>query len=178
MSENNVIIWSKDYFLVWSDFKAESNSAAFEDSHSVIKYQFTWTVNSEKITDQILFFVENIQISAAFHSPLSWVRDSQTSIDLLKHEQGHFDLGELVKRGNLEKLQNNLYGKRFPTRGKNEEQRKQFAKEDSGRIIVSEIKKLEQLLFQKCKEYDDQTDFGQNLVKQSEYNLLFDKLRL
>ena len=178
MSEKNIILWSKDQFLTWSDFKAESNSASFEDSHSVIKYQFTWTVNSEKIASQILFLIENIQISAEFHPPLSWVRNSQTNVDLLKHEQGHFDLGELVKRENLEKLQNNLYGKQFPTRGKNEEQQKQFAKEDSGRIIVMEIEKLEQLLNQKRKEYDDQTDFGQNLEKQSEYNLLFDKLRL
>lgn len=178
MSDNNVVIWSKDYFLTWSDFKAESNSASFEDSHSVIKYQFTWTVNSEKTANEILFFIENIQLSVEFQSHLSWVRNSQTNIDLLKHEQGHFDLGELIKRDNLEKLQNNLYGKQFPTRGKNEEQRKQFAKEDSGRIIVKEIEKLEQLLSQKRKEYDDKTDFGQNLEKQSEYNSLFDKLRL
>ena len=178
MSEGNIITWSKDYFFTWSDFKAESNPASFEDSNSVIKYQFTWTVNSEKIDNQILFFIENLQISTSFHSILSWIRNPQTNGDLLKHEQGHFDLGELVKRDNLKKLQNNLYGRRFLTRGKNEEQVKQFAKQDSGRIIVIEIEKLEQLLFQKCKEYDEQTNFGQNLEKQSEYNLQFDKLRL
>ncbi len=178
MSDNHVVTWSKDYFLTWSDFKAESNPASFEDSHSVIKYTFTWTVNSEKTASQILFFVENIKISTEFHSILSWERSSQTNIDLLKHEQGHFDLGELVRRDNLKKLQSNLYGTRFPTRGQNEDQQKQFAKEDSGRMIVSEIEKLEQLLFQKRKEYDDQTDFGQNLEKQSEYDMAFDKLRL
>ena len=178
MSENNVLVWSNDFFLRWSDFNAESNPAAFEDSHSIIKYQYTWIVNSEKIGSQILFFIENIQLSVDFHPVLSWVRTLQRNDDLLKHEQGHFDLAELIKRENLEKLQNKFYEKRFPTRGKNEEQRKQFAKEDSGKMIAKEVEKLEQILLQRRKEYDEQTNFGQNLEKQLSYNSIFDRLKL
>jgi len=178
MSENDVVVWSMDSFLTWSDFKAESNPATFEDSHSVIKYRYTWTVNSDQIKDQIIFLIEKIQISVDFHPVLSWSRVSQTSDNLLKHEQGHFDLAELVKRENIEKLQNKFNKKQFPTRGKNEEQRKQFAKEDSGKMIAEEIQKLDRLLSQRRQEYDEQTNFGQNLEKQSKYNLVFDKLRL
>lgn len=178
MSENYVVVWSKDSFLKWTDFEAESNPAVFEDSHSVIKYRYEWTVNSDEMENQILFFIENIQLSVEFHPLLSWVRISQTSDDLLKHEQGHFDLAELIKRENLEKLQNKFYEKRFPTRGKNEEQQKQFAKEDSGKMIAEEVKKLDEILFQRRQEYDDKTTFGQNLKKQSEYDLIFDGLRL
>jgi hypothetical protein len=178
MSENDIRVWSNDSFLSWSDFKAESNSAAFEDSHSVIKYRYTWTVNSGKIENQILFFIENIQLSVDFHSVLSWVRLSQANDDLLKHEQGHFDLAELIKHENLEKLKNKFHKKQFSTRGKNEEQRKQFAKEDSGKMIAKEVEKLESILSQKRQEYDEQTDFGQNLEKQLEHNLIFDRLRL
>jgi len=178
MSEINVIVWSKDSSLTLSDFQAESNPATFEDSHSVIKYRYTWTVNSDKMGNQILFFIENVQISVEFHPVLSWVRISQSNDGLLKHEQGHFDLAELVKRENLENLQNKFYEKQFPTRGKNEEQRKQYAKEDSGKMIADEIEKLEQIFSQRRQEYDNQTDFGNNLEKQSEYNLTFDKLRL
>jgi len=97
MSEKNVVVWSNDSFLKWSDFTAESNPAAFEDAHSFIKYRYTWTINSEKIASQILFFIENIQLSVEFHPVLSWVRTLQTNDDLLKHEQGHFDLAELIK---------------------------------------------------------------------------------
>jgi hypothetical protein len=178
MSENYVVVWSKDSFLKWTDFEAESNPAVFEDSHSVIKYRYEWTVNSDEMENQILFFIENIQLSVEFHPLLSWVRLSQTSDDLLKHEQGHFDLAELIKRENLEKLQNKFYEKRFPTRGKNEEQQKQFAKEDSGKMIAEEVKKLDEILFQRRQEYDDTTTFGQNSEKQSEYVLMFDGLRL
>jgi len=178
MDENPTLIWSNDSFLRWSDFIAESNPAAFEDSHSVIRYRYTWTVNSDEMERQIIFFIENIQLSVEFHSVLSWVRLSQATDDLLKHEQGHFDLAELVKRENLEKLKNKFHEKQFPTRGKNEEQRKQFAKEDSGRMIAKEVERLEVILSQRRKEYDEQTNFGQNLEKQSDYNSIFDRLRL
>ncbi len=178
MSENKVLVWTNDSFLRWSDFNAESNPAAFEDSHSVIKYRYTWTVNSEKIGNQILFLIENIQISVEFQSVLSWVRPLQINDALLKHEQGHFDLAEFTKRENLEKLQNKFYEKEFSTRGKNEEQIKQLAKEDSGKMITIEVQKLEEILSPKRHEYDEQTHFGQNLEKQSEYNSIFDRLRL
>jgi len=178
MSDINVLVWSSDFSLKWIDFNAESNTAAFEDSHSIIKYRHTWTVNSDEIESQIIFFIENIQLSVEFYPDLSWVRTLQTNDDLLKHEQGHFDLAELIKRENLEKLQNKFYQKQFPTRGKNEDQRKQFAKEDSGKMIAVEVYKLEEILSQRRQEYDEQTNFGQNLEKQSEYNLMFDKLRL
>lgn len=176
MSESDVV-WTHKTFLKWSDFKAESNPAAFEDSHSVIKYRFTWTINSEKIDDQILFLVEDIHLSVEFFPYLSWFRISQNTENLLKHEQGHFDLAELVKRENIHNLQNAFYGKRFPTRGQNEDQQKQFAKEDSGRMIAEEVEKLEKILDKQREEYDTQTEFGQNVEKQLKYNLMFDKLR-
>ncbi|MFB1007046.1 MAG: hypothetical protein QMC57_05330, partial [Nitrosopumilus sp.] len=92
MSENFIISWARDYSLKWSDFKAELNPAVFEDSHSTIKYGFTWTVNSDKINDKIVFLIDSIKIVTEFHPLLSWVRESESNDNLLKHEQGHFDL--------------------------------------------------------------------------------------
>ncbi len=178
MSGNGIMVWSNDSFLRWSDFKAESNPAVFEDSHSFIKYRYTWTVNSDKIGEQVLFFIENIQLYVEFHPVLSWVRHSQANEDLLKHEQGHYDLAELVKRENLEKLRGRFHKDLFPVRGKNEEQEKQFAKYDSGIIIAKEVEKLECIFFQRRQEYDAHTNFSQNSKKQSEYDAIFDSLRL
>ena len=178
MNENNIITWSKQYFLKWSDFKAEPNPGSFEDAHSTIKYRYTWTVNSEKIGSQILFLIENIYVNVEFHSILSWVRTSQINDQLLNHEQGHFDLAELVKHENEKNIQNIFSGKYYPTRGQNEEQRKQFAKDDSGKMIAKEIEKLEQYLSQRREIYDTETNYGQNLDKQKHYDVIFDKLRL
>ena len=174
---DDFIVWSKNCFLSWNDFKAESNPAAFEDAHSTIRYRHTWTLNSDKIENKIVFFIENLHLSVEFNPLLSWYRQGENNDNLLKHEQGHFDLGELVKNENLEKLQNKFYGKQFPTRGKNEEQRKQFAKEDSGKMISKDVKTLGDILSKRRKQYDDDTCFGQNIDVQLKYNLLFDKLR-
>ncbi|KEQ56095.1 hypothetical protein AAA799B03_01281 [Marine Group I thaumarchaeote SCGC AAA799-B03] len=177
MGENETLSWTKQCSLKWSDFKAEHNPASYEDSHSVIKYGFTWTVDSEKMGSDILFLIKNIQISVEFCPLLSSVRPSEISDQLLKYEQGRFDLAELVKRENLSSLQMKFEGKKFPTRGKNEEQRKQLAKEDSGKMIAQEIEHLQNLLEEKLREYDEITDYGNNLEKVTEFNLKFEQLK-
>ena len=98
MIEKEVIHWSNDIQLNVSNFMAEPNPGIFEDSHSVIKYGFTWVVNSEQLDDQVVFSVENIQLSVEFNPLLAWIRMSEFDDSLLKHEQGHFDLAEIIKR--------------------------------------------------------------------------------
>ena len=178
MSEIGHVIWTKDYHLKWSDFKAESNPAVFENSHSVIKYGFTWLVNSDELNDQIVFSISNIEISVEFHPLLSWVRHSESNYNLLKHEQGNFDLAEMIKRNHKTIFEDKFYDKVFPTRGQNDAQRKQFAKEDSGRLISTEITNMDKILLKKREDYDLDTDFGNNLEIQLKYNLLFEKLHL
>ena len=45
-------------------------------------------------------------------------------------------------------------------------------------MIVSEIEKLNDLLEQKSQVYHEQTNYGHNKEKQSEYDVLFKKLRM
>jgi hypothetical protein len=176
MNENDVVEWSQNNSLKWSDFKAESNPAIFEDSHSTIKYGFTWIVNSDKLNEEIVFFIDDIQLTVEFHSLLSWVRLSEANDNLLKHEQGHFDLAEIIRRDYKKILENKFYDKVFPTRGKNDAQRKQFAKEDSGRMISKEVDKLTKILIKKREEYDVETNFGNNIEIQLKYAKSFEKL--
>jgi hypothetical protein len=176
MNENDVVEWSQNNSLKWSDFKAESNPAIFEDSHSTIKYGFTWIVNSDKLNEEIVFFIDDIQLTVEFHSLLSWVRLSEANDNLLKHEQGHFDLAEIIRRDYKKILENKFYDKVFPTRGKNDAQRKQFAKEDSGRMISKEVDKLTKILIKKREEYDVETNFGNNIEIQLKYAQSFEKL--
>ena len=69
MIENEVVHWSDNPILNVTNFMAEPNPGIFEDSHSVIKYGFTWVVNSEQLDDQVVFSVENIPVSYT-HLPL------------------------------------------------------------------------------------------------------------
>jgi len=178
MGENTILEWAPNFALKWSDFKAEPNPAVYEDSHSVIKYGFTWTVNSDKINDEVVFLIENICISVEFNPLLSWVRLSEANDSLLNHEQGIFDLGELVKRENIKKLQDIFHNKHFSTRGQNEEQRKQYAKEDSGKMINLEVEKLQQIFDEKCLKYKDETNHGLNLEAQAKYDSIFKQLKI
>jgi hypothetical protein len=96
---------------------------------------------------------------------------------LLKHEQGHFDLAEIIKRKHQKIFENEFYDKQFPTRGQNDAQRKQYAKEDSGKMISLEVEKLNLQLKEKRDEYDQETNFGKNISEQEKYNEIFAKLR-
>ena len=177
MGEKTTLEWSPTSILSWSDFKAESNPAVFEDSHSVIKYRFTWVVDSEKVDENIVFLINDICLFVEFHPLLSWVRESESNESLLNHEQGNFDLAELIKCEHILNLQEQFYKKHFSTRGQNDEQRKQFAKEDSGKMINEQVEKLQNLFDERSQKYQNETNYGKNLEAQSRYDLTFKQLR-
>lgn len=177
MENDDILLWSKDYILNWSDFKATSNPSAFEDSSSHIKFHFTWRIDSEIDNGKICYLIEDVKLSTQFLRHLSWVREGQDSSELLKHEQGHFDLAELNRSKITEQIQNKLYDKKFPTRGKNEQQQKQFAREESGMMIAAELEKLFLDFSKKRAKYDEDTEFGHNLKTQNEYDQEFIEFR-
>ncbi len=177
MGEKTTLEWTPNFILSWSNFQAESNPAIFEDSHSVIKYRFTWVVDSEKVDENIVFLINDITLFVEFHPLLSWARQSESNESLLNHEQGNFDLAELVRRENIVNLQEQFYKKHFSTRGQNDEQRKQFAKEDSGKMINEQVEKLQNLFDERSQKYHDDTNYGKNLKVQSKYDLSFKELR-
>lgn len=177
MEDDDILLWSKDNFLKWSDFKASSNPSAFEDSSSHIKFHFTWVVNSTIHNDKIYFEIDDIKLNTQFLRHLSWVREGQDSQELLNHEKGHFDLAELSRFSITEKIQNKLYNKKFPTRGQNEEQQKQFAREDSGILIAKELEKNFLDFSQKRTKYDEETNFGHDKIKQKEFDDKFKEFR-
>ena len=86
------------------------------------------------------------------------------------------DLAEMVKREYDKILKNKFYDKSFPTRGQNEAQQKQFAKEDSSKMISTEIDKLTEILRKKRNDYDLETEYGHNILNQSKYDKLFKNL--
>ena len=178
MGEKTTLEWTTNFILSWTDFQAESNPAVFEDSHSVIKYRFTWIVNSEKVDEKIVFLIDDISLFVEFHPLLSWVRQSEANNSLLNHEQGNFDLAELIKHENIVNLQNQFYNKHFSTRGQNDEQRKQFAKEDSGKMINEQVEKLQNLFDERSQKYHNETNYGMHLDVQSKYDLTFKQLRI
>jgi hypothetical protein len=116
-------------------------------------------------------------LTTEFYPLLSWIRQSQETTLLLKHEQGHFDLAEFLKLAITEHIEDVFKGKKFLTRGQNQEQQKQFARASSGLMIANEIEKWEKYLFDERQEYDAQTNYGHIMEKQQKYDDMFKKLR-
>ena len=183
MDDTGIIPWSSERLLEQSDFKADPNPATFADAYSVISYRPTWIVESEQkggTSTAILFTIRNLEITPEFHSVLSWMRPPLDGNDvyILQHEQGHFDLAKLIVHQKIVDICKRLYDKSFPTRGNNEDQRKQYAKEDSNRVIFTEIQELDKELDTLRTDYDKETVFGTNTEIQHVYDRLFSELRM
>ena len=97
---------------------------------------------------------------------------------MINHEQGHFDLAESMRHEIMKKMSETLGNTWHPTRGQNAEQRKQFAREDSGSLIHTELAKWEKILQDARTKYDEKTNYGQIKDRQTEYDESFKRLRL
>jgi len=178
MDENDIITWSSQKFLSWTDFKAEPNPALYQDAFSKIRYGYTWTLNSEKMGKDVFFYIDKINLTTQFLKHLSWVRERLATDQLLRHQQGFFDLAEEIRPKIVQLLQEKLAYKRYPTRGKNEEESKQYARESSEILIRTELDKIcEEVFLVEAKKYVLYTEHGENNSKQEEYDDQFKQLR-
>ena len=85
--------WSKDRKLTWADFKgpvparAATRTAAETSAGMGVETNTVTSDNAPKV------YVFN-----AFETMTSWVRPDHNTMDVLEHEQGHFDICELYTR--------------------------------------------------------------------------------
>lgn len=141
------LYWSKDKLLTWEDFKGKpiksSPHAANTDSGFELQYSY-------KSSDHFLVF----ELQTKFIKNKSWVKPDKKSEDLLKHEQGHFDISEIYTR----KFKKNSIEEKF-----NEKNFRQKVSE------INEKNKNEQNKYQDL--YDKETDHSKNEQKQIDWNI-------
>jgi len=171
------ITWTRDYCLVWEDFQGATD-------YDVNKTAFTtWKLESYsevEVTNsaQSNFKFTEIDVVAFFDINKSWLKPvnltSSQSLKLLRHEQGHFDLGEEHARFIENNMKESLMNKIFPFE-KFSENLKSDA-EKSAKKLTKEI--FDQYFNRQIDEkYDKQTGNGTKWKEQIDYNLRFDKLR-
>jgi Holliday junction resolvase RusA-like endonuclease len=139
--ENEFISWSEKRKLVWDDFKAAplqmGNVAALTSTHLGFSY---------KMSDgKVSYFIE-----CQFEKNKSWGLVKNDNV--LRHEQGHFDIAEMFAR----KLYKELSAYQF--------NRNTFQKDLDNiyKKIVDEKTKYQQL-------YDDETNYSQDKNNQEEW---------
>jgi hypothetical protein len=79
--------WSKSRPLKWEDFSGIVNDTSNFEAECFAQVRYTYKVNSPK---DFRFNVE-----AIFDKSTSWIKPSNKSKALLKHEQVHFDIAQL-----------------------------------------------------------------------------------
>lgn len=95
------IEWTANRKLTWEDFKGTPKSISNTNTAAQTYCGFDFQTNYVTILTKTKIFV-----TTTFTCNLSWVRpDQKNRTDLLKHEQGHFDLCEVYARQLRKKLQ-------------------------------------------------------------------------
>ncbi len=91
--------WSSERTLTWEDFagpvESEKGYSAF--TYWRIDYSYSWTSKGDVVD-------ADFEIAALFETKRSWSLEEKQEDWLLKHEQGHFDIAELLARRMREKV--------------------------------------------------------------------------
>ncbi len=148
-SQNDFIEWGRGVKIDWTDFKgkAQVNSPFAAMSAVGIHYKYSSLVIEEVI--KIKF-----QINSKFDRTKSWSRSKLQTADVLKHEQLHFDISEIVSREFKKEAENSTYSKNY----KNE--------------IIDIFNRYTKYLEKLQKKYDDQTMHSKNKPRQKEWENL------
>lgn len=145
--EEEVIPWSVDRKLKWSDFKGSyfKTQWAAATTASSISYEFS---TFEKDGQLYLDF----KVGCEFYPNKSWYRPELCDSIILSHEQLHFDIAELHARKMRKRLAETQFTKNI--------------KDEVKTIYKAIIKEL--YLFQ--NKYDHETNYSRDLGKQLIWN--------
>lgn len=106
----------------------------------------------------------DIKYESYFAEGESWWKDKTINGDLLRHEQGHFDVVEILAReldANKRKIMDQLKGE-----GDTREEAEADLKQQFARYAQNVIKEQHK----RQKIYDNETDYNKNSIKQKEWN--------
>ena len=143
---------------------------------AVIRYDCNWVVESHKDGGSLFFTIQNMRLTAGLIRNLSWVRRGMADDALLAHVRGCFDLAEHLRPDMEDALAAKFSQKRYPVRGSNEEERRQYSLQDS-REALGHLDDIHQMLSSEIARYESETEYGRNTKAQNEYNRMFEEMR-
>lgn len=151
--------WSPDRPLTWDDFKGQPPDNVGPEAAFIryrLSYQYRWTVTQDPKTGKWRATVSSLKVTNTMVRSKSWVDPARKTDELLKHEQGHFDINEVYRRILEQKLKG-LVGK-----GDTAEE----AADDLNRKMKTMFDKVWKKAEEVQKQYDNDTEHGQNVQKQ------------
>jgi len=183
VSNENQIVWDKDYLLTWDDFCGEPDNKNPHKAQSNIAIRCKFGLEFVKTKTKFKFTLNNTIPYAGFDRTKSWVKPEMSDLKyegsrkLLKHEQVHFDAAQdLVQRVYSKKLVD-LVGKKFSTSGKSTEEIEVNGKKEAARIISKILQNANHELIRFQDQYDKETKHGIVSQVQERYESRFVSLR-
>jgi len=145
--EYDVIEWSSDQKLSWTDFNAEPpNSRAAAITASGITYRFSSDINGDEV-------IVDFTITAHFYPNKSWYKKDLSSAYILAHEQLHFDISEIFAR----KMRKRMNATRFTSN------------------VRKEVKKIYQQINEEMNDFQNSYDKETNFSRDTEQQLVWSK---
>jgi hypothetical protein len=95
ITNDTIIPWNKSYKLKWEDFRGELNPNVFAYAVTSYKIDIIPEHVSVDAHDNILNY-QDLDVRANFYKNQSWTVSKD--LELLNHEQLHFDIAELYAR--------------------------------------------------------------------------------
>lgn len=177
MAPDGIIEWSPARHLAWDDFEADPHPGAYQDAMATVRYAGSWTVESHRSGDDLVFTIGRIRLVTQFVKNLSWVRSGAANDGLLGHVQGCFDLAEETKAQIEAELEDIFRDKSYPVRGSSEEERRQYSMQDS-RVVLGALDRLHrEILLVRIEEYESGTNYGEDGLAQAKYDQRFARMR-
>ena len=146
-SQQDHISWSEDVRLSWTAFKARPDRNSAYAAMSAVGIYYKYQAFSQGNSVKVKF-----EIDTRFDKTKSWSRRHQQSDYILKHEQLHFDICELVKRQFKKEVETTTFSSRYKSEIKE---------------IFDKYSSFLQSLQQK---YDEQTMHSKNKQKQRSWD--------
>lgn len=146
---------NKNRALTWDDFTGKPDKNSTFDAHTY------WNVNyryKKVIYKNDTARIEEPVVILELNKRLSWVKPGRETPNLLKHEQGHFDIGLLCQKELIDKFNTSTFT-RFDFR-------------DKVQLLFKTI--LDKYALMGTK-YDDETRHGKNPEKQKSWNDFFSR---
>jgi hypothetical protein len=145
-STPRVVTWEQHPALSWTDFQGRPRRSTSEPS--------AVTATGFRVQLECHEGALDIRVAVEFYMKSSWVKPARKSPELLRHEQGHFDITELYARKMRRAVRDASIGCEDDRRA-----------EAAGRRIFDQMDRE----WEKAeKQYDSETKDGTDLLKQKE----------
>ncbi len=164
VSESPELLWRADRPLGWEDFWGSPPPTSLRETESAkiwigLTYFVTWEISFDPVRREWVARLVRFSTQAYMDRARSWALPDHRQPELLRHEQGHFDILEVFRRW-LEKDFQRWLGK--PVGG--------ATREDAERELGRRLEEVYLRIWaahEACQaQYDEETRHGQDLGQQ------------